>query len=295
VAFGHIELDVRTDGGWPTPTPRSSIPSNSTRPVSPYTSCKPPRFAAEDSTAFSKYSALVVRMNKRLGAGCALQATYSYSHSIDNASSTNAGIPVVAQDPNDLAAEESNSSFDLRHQVTGSFLYQLPFGPGKQYLQGKNWVSRALGNLTLAGYFTVASGFPLTPYISGSVAEVERGTHGSVRPNRVPGVSLTAGGGHLDRWFNTAAFSTTFMSGQLYGNASRFSIPGPGIQNVNLSLSKVFPLRETESLELRGTASNALNIAQYSGVDTQYGSTALGQVDAAQAMRQITFLARFRF
>jgi trimeric autotransporter adhesin len=252
-------------------------------------------FDFENSTAFSKYNALVVRINKRLGAGFALQTTYTYSHSIDNASSINAGIPVVAQNPNDLAAEESNSSFDLRHQLTGSFLYQLPFGSQKKYLHEKNWVSRVVGDWTLAGYFTVATGFPLTPYISASVAEVERGTHGSVRPNRVPGVSLTAGGGHLVRWFNTAAFSTTFMSGQLYGNASRFSIPGPGTQTVNLSLSKVFPLRDAKSLELRGTASNAFNIVQYSGVDTQYGSTALGQVDAVQPMRQITFLARFRF
>jgi trimeric autotransporter adhesin len=252
-------------------------------------------FDFENSDAFSKYNALVVRVNKRLGTGFALQAVYTYSHSIDNASSINAGAPVVVQNPNDLAAEESNSSFDLRHQVNGSFLYQLPFGPGKKYLHEKNWVAGAFGDWTLAGYFTVATGFPLTPYISASVAEVERGTHGSVRPNRVPGVSLTEGGGHLDRWFNTSAFSTTFMSGQLYGNASRFSIPGPGIQNVNLSVSKLFPLRESKSLELRGTASNAFNIVQYSGVDTQYGSSALGQVDAAQPMRQITFLARLRF
>jgi trimeric autotransporter adhesin len=252
-------------------------------------------FDFEDSTAFSKYNALVVRVNKRLKNGFALQAVYTYSHSIDNASSTNAGVPVVAQNPNDLAAEESNSGFDLRHQFVGSFLYQLPFGPGKSFLRENNWASRLVSGWSLSGFFTFATGFPLTPYISASVAEVERGTHGSVRPNRVPGVSLTAGGGHLDRWFNTDAFSSTFMSGQLYGNAARFSIPGPGTQNVNLSLSKIFELRESRSVELRATGNNAFNIVQYSAVDTQYGSSALGQVTAAQPMRQFTFLARLRF
>ena len=252
-------------------------------------------FDFEDSSAFSKYNALVVRVNKRLKNGFALQAIYTYSHSIDNASSTNAGVPVVAQNPNDLAAEESNSAFDLRHQLIGSFLYQLPFGPGKTFLREKNWASRLVGGWSLSGYFTFATGFPLTPYISASVAEVERGTHGSVRPNRVPGVSLTAGGGHLDRWFNTDAFSTTFMAGQLYGNASRYSIPGPGTQNVNLSLSKIFELRESRSVELRATGNNAFNVVQYSAVDTQYGSPALGQVTAAQSMRQLTFFARLRF
>jgi hypothetical protein len=252
-------------------------------------------FDFEDSSAFSKYNALVVRVNKRLKNGFALQAVYTYSHSIDNASSTNAGVPLLAQNPNDLAAEESNSAFDLRHQFVGSFLYQLPFGPGKAFLRPNNWASRVIGGWSLSGFFTFATGFPLTPYISASVAEVERGTHGSVRPNRVPGVSLTAGGGRLDRWFNTNAFSTTFMSGQLYGNAARFSIPGPGTRNVNLSLSKIFELRESRSVELRATGNNAFNIVQFSGVDTQYGSPALGQVTATLPPRQLTFLARFRF
>ncbi len=252
-------------------------------------------FDFEDSTAFSKYNALVVRVNKRLKNGLALQAVYTYSHSIDNASSTNAGVPIVAQNPNDLAAEESNSAFDLRHQFIGSFLYELPFGPGKTFLREKNVASRFIGGWSLSAFFTFATGFPLTPYISASVAEVERGTHGSVRPNRVPGVSLTQGGGHLDRWFNTAAFTTVFDTNQLYGNASRYSIPGPGTQSINLSLSKSFELRESRSIELRATASNAFNIVQYSAVDTQYGSPALGQVTSAQPPRQLTFLARLRF
>jgi hypothetical protein len=51
-------------------------------------------FNFEDSAAFSNFNALIVRANKRLLSGLALQATYAYSHSIDNASSINAGAPV---------------------------------------------------------------------------------------------------------------------------------------------------------------------------------------------------------
>ena len=46
------------------------------------------------------------------------------------------------------------------------------------------------------------------------------------------------GRGHLNHWFNTAAFSTDFAQGQLYENTSRNSIPGPGLVNVGLSLSQ---------------------------------------------------------
>lgn len=252
-------------------------------------------FNFENSAAFSNFNALLVRVNKRLLHGLALQSTYSYSHSIDNASSINAGIPVVAQNWQDLRAEEGNSTFDIRHLVTGSFFYQIPFGRNKSYLNNGGWASDLLGGWTFSGYYLFATGVPLTPLIAASATEVERGTHGSVRPNRVPGVSIRAGGGHLHHWFNTGAFSTEFSPGQLYGTAARNSIRGPGTENVTLSLSRNFHPGEGKSLELRATANNALNIVQYAGVNTQFDSTSNGQVDAFQPMRQITFLARFSF
>jgi trimeric autotransporter adhesin len=252
-------------------------------------------FDYEDSTAFSNFNSFVARVRREMQNGFALEATYAYSHSIDDASSTNAGIPVVAQNPNDLLAEESNSSFDIRHQVTGSFLYQLPLGPGESFLKQSDWLSNLLNHWSVAGYFTLASGVPLTPYVVASVAEVERGTHGSVRPDRIPGVSIPAGGGHLDHWFNTAAFSAQFAPNQLYGTASRYCIPGPGVENINLSLSKVIELKEAKSLEFRAMASNAFNIVQYAGVNTQISSSTFGYVNAVQQMRQLTFLARFKY
>jgi len=252
-------------------------------------------FDYENSVAFSNYNALVLTATKRLQNGLAFGAVYTYSHAIDDASSINAASPVVAQNPDDVLAEEGNSNFDIRHQLFGSFLYELPFGPNMPYLNGANWLSHALGDWSLAGTFAVATGLPITPNIAASAAEVERGTHGSVRPNRVPGISITAGGGHLNQWFNTAAFSTDFADGQLYGNASRNSIPGPGLINIGLSLSKTLLFNDTRSLELRATANNALNNVQYGTVNAQFDSPTVGQVTSTQSMRQLTFLARFRF
>jgi len=86
-----------------------------------------------------------------------------------------------------------------------------------------------------------------------------------------------------------------FAPGQVYGTASRFSIPGPGIENVTLSLSKNIQLGEAKNLLLRASANNALNIVQYSDVDTQVGSSTFGYVTGVQPMRQFTFLAKFGF
>jgi trimeric autotransporter adhesin len=252
-------------------------------------------FDYQDSTAFSNFNALTVTATKRLQNGLALSATYIYSHSIDNAASINAGSPVVAQNPDDLLAEEGNSNFDIRHQLYGSFFYELPFGPNMPFLNSGHWVSRIFGDWSLAGTFAATSGLPLTPYVAASAVEVARGTHGSVRPNRNFGVPVMAGGGHANHWFNTKAFSTQFAPGQLYGTASRNSIPGPGLLNASASLSKTFLIRDSESLELRCTAANVFNAVQYSAVNTQFDSPTVGQVTATQSMRQLTFLGRFRF
>ncbi|MGA9584018.1 MAG: TonB-dependent receptor, partial [Terracidiphilus sp.] len=214
-----IGLDVGYEGAKGTRLDVISAPGyfNSTPFSSAY-------FDFEDSTAFSNFNALVVRANKRLRNGLAFEATYAYSHSIDDASSIEAGSPTVAQNWQDILAEESNSSFDIRHELTASFFYQLPFGRNKPYLNENGWLTSIFGDWVISGFVTAATGMPLTPFIAASVPEVERGTHGSVRPNRVPGTSLKAGGGRIDKWFNTAAFSSDFAPNQEFGTASRYSI-----------------------------------------------------------------------
>ncbi len=251
----------------------------------------------EDSTAFSNYNALVVRANKRLANGLALTATYTYAHSIDNASSIggNGGSGIVlAQNWQNLLAEEGNSSFDIRHRVTGTFLYEFPFGPDAKYLNKSNWLGHTFSNISASGTYTIATGSPLTPRYEADIADVSRGSTGSLRPDRVPGVSLTAGAGRSTEWFNTAAF-TSLAADQVYGTASRNSIPGPGTISVNGSLSKTIHVTETRTMELRATADNVFNTVQYSGVNTTLGTESYGQVTSAAAMRQFTFLARFRY
>ncbi|MGB6134295.1 MAG: TonB-dependent receptor [Acidobacteriaceae bacterium] len=248
----------------------------------------------EDSTAFSNYNGLTFSARKRLSNGIALQARYTYSHSIDDASSIggNGGTAVVpAQNWQNLLAEESNSSFDIRHQAVGNFVYQLPFGPYAHRLT-TGWAGNALSGISVSGTFDLASGEPLTPHYEATVADVARGSAGSLRPDRVPGVSLTDGGGSLDHWFNTAAYTDP---ANVYGTASRYSIPGPGTVSVDASLSKTIRFSETRTFEMRATANNVFNTVQYSSVDTTLGSASYGQVTGTAPMRQLSFMARFRY
>jgi len=268
-------------------------------PQSPNTDPTNQVFTYDQAQAFSKLSAGTVRINKRLSKGIALGANYQYSHSIDDASSVNGTSTHVAQNWQNLDAEEGNSSFDIRHQVTGSYLYELPFGKDKFWFT-TGTPSHILEGFSVSGTYTIATGSWLTPSYTASSANVACGTTGSGRPDRVPGVSVTAGGGSVKEWFNPAAFTEPTAPNALYpcavfGNAARDSIQGPGTITNNMSLSKTMQLGDTRSMEIRATAANAFNTVQYSGVGTSVTQPTFGQVTSAGTMRSFTFLARFRF
>jgi outer membrane receptor protein involved in Fe transport len=248
-------------------------------------------FNYDQSAAYSKFNAGTVRLNKRLSHGLALGANYQYSHSIDDAGSVGGTSTVVVQNWRNLKAEEGNSSFDQRHKVTGTYLCELPFGKGKPWATS-GAAARILEGFSLSGSFTFASGTPLTPSYQAASEDVARGTAGSLRPDRVPGVALATGGGSLKKWFNTAAF---VAPAGLYGTASRNSIPGPGTIQNNMSLLKTMQLGGTRSMEARATANNVFNTVQYSGVDTNVASPAFGQVTSTASMRAFQFMARYRF
>jgi hypothetical protein len=254
-------------------------------------------FNYEQSVAFSKFNAGTLRVNKRLSNGVALGANYQYSHSIDNAGSVGGTSTVVAQNWQNLAAEEGNSSFDVRHKVSGTYLYELPFGQDKHWLTG-GAAGHIFEGFSVSGSYTIATGTPLTPGYTVAVSDVAHGTAGTLRPNFNPtGGSPTTGGGTLKKWFNTAAYTQPKPDayGNAFGNVPRNSIAGPGTISNSMALSKTMQLGETRSMEVRATANNIFNTVQYAGVDTMLDSATAGEVTSAGAMRSFQFTARFRF
>jgi hypothetical protein len=276
-------LDVRI-------APRATIASPLTNPDAVI-------FNYEQAAAWSRFNAGTLRLNKGLSGGISLGANYMYSHSIDNASGVGGIGTVVVQNWQDLAAEEGNSSFDVRHRVSGTYLYELPFGKDRYWLT-TGAASHILEGISISGSFTFATGTPLTPTYQAAIADVSRGISGTLRPNySIPPVSPTAGGGSLRQWFNPKAYTlpATDAFGNAFGNVSRNSIMGPGTITNNMSLSKTMQLGETRSWEFRATANNVFNTVQYSGVDTYINSPTAGQVNSVNAMRSFQFTSRFRF
>jgi hypothetical protein len=250
-------------------------------------------FNWETSGGSSHAYAASLRVRKRLQAGFSVGGTYTFSKAIDDASSIGGGAIVVAQDPFNLAAERGLSSFDQRHRFTGDYMVELPFGHDKRWLRNGGAARTILGDWQWSGSWTIASGTPYTPRSLNDISDLNRGTTGTIRADLVPGQSINVSNSSIQEWFNTAAF-TTPGEGE-FGDARRNSIEGPGSSLFNMSLNKVFQMKEGEMLEFRITASNVFNTPQYGNIDTNVNSRTFGQVISIGAMRTVQLSARFRF
>ena len=249
-------------------------------------------FNYEDSLGYSRFNGLSVNVRKRMQKGVSVQAAYLYGHSIDDASSIGGSGSVVAQDPNNLRAEEANSSFDIRHQVSGNWVLELPFGPNRAFLAAGGFWSKALDGFSVSGNYAFQTGSFYTPNFVNTVQEIATGVSSSQRADRNFAVPIT-GAKTFSNWFNRSAFTAPATGA--YGNASRNSIEGPGVVSVNSSLSRTLQLGSTRSLEARLQANNVFNTIQYSGINTTLNSPTFGQVSSVASTRSLTFIARYRF
>jgi len=252
-------------------------------------------FDYEEDGASSHSNQLIVSAQKRQQKGIALGVTYTYSHTIDNASGVGGAVGSAVQNLYNLGAEEGNSSFDQRHNLSGNWVLELPFGPNRAYFNKGGFLSHALDGFSFSGNFTFASGTYYTPSYSGDEEEAASGNTYQQRPNRVFTQSLK-GPGKLAEFFNTAAFTPPVVNGVTqYGTASPGSIEGPGTVSTSASLSRTVQLGDTRSFEARVTASNVFNTVQYGGISTTENAINFGQVTSAAGMRALQVQARYRF
>ena len=251
-------------------------------------------FTYEDSAANSRFQSIILNARKRLQKGVAVQATYQYGHSIDDASSiAGSGGNTVVQNDQRIDLEYGNSTFDVRHRLTGNFVTELPFGPNRLYFAKGNLPSRALDGFSVSGDFTFATGSYATPEYIGSIAQTATGGNYTLRPDRVFTAPIS-GPRTLTTWFNRNAFAPPAAASG-FGDASRNSIELPGTVAFNTTLSRTVSFGELRSFEARATAFNVFNTVQYSGVNTVLNSATFGQVTGTAAPRKLTFQARYRF
>lgn len=266
-------------------------------------------FIYESSAGNSVYQSGTIRLRKRFARGVGFSGSYTYSKSIDDASSIGGGGTVVAQNPFDIAADRGVSSFDQRHKFTGNWIYELPFGENHRFAQ-HGALSHLLDGWQWSGDFTIGSGLYFTPRVLGNSLDINRGVSGSLRAN-VTGAPVSLSDPTTLQWFNTAAFCSPASSfgsgtpasggacanpnGTSFGDAGRNTIEGPGQITFDMNVNKIITIKESRALELRLQAANVFNTAHFAAINAIVNSLTYGEVTSVGNMRRLTLLARFRF
>jgi hypothetical protein len=140
----------------------------------------------------STYNALQTKLERRFRNGLNLLAAYTFSKTLTNADSSfpvfsgfNSGV-FGAQNAYNLKAEKSVSYQDVPHAFVLSYLYELPVGPGKKYLN-HGVASRVLGGWQVGGVHRYQSGAPV---MISAFASTNPYANGNFRFSQIPGVPL---------------------------------------------------------------------------------------------------------
>jgi hypothetical protein len=251
-----------------------------------------------ESRANSNYNALQARFQQRLAQGFSALVSYTWSKSIDDASNffSSAGDPNFPQNSYNVAAERGRSNFDVRHRLSASYSYALPFGKGRRFLADEGWLTGILSGWETYGIVALQTGRPFTVSL---LPEIDNsGTGRSIlgfgandRPNLVGNPNASAR--TTLEWFNTAAFS--FPAPGTFGNAGRNILDGPGFQNVNASLVKNTVLTESVNLQFRAEAFNLFNHPNFNLPDNFLGSPTFGRITSSRDPRRIQFGVKLLF
>jgi len=256
----------------------------------------------ENTVAHSNYNSLQVLVEKHYSHGLQFSGAYTYSKSLDNASSFESSL-----NPINLNATYGPSLFDARHRFVFSYVWALPV-PKYDGFKGQ-----MLNGWQLSGIVTYQTGFPVRITSSADIEEFySTFFEAPGQPNWTVGPGYTPG--RLIRWdprkhggltFDPTQFTNDTVALGTIGNAPRSICCQPGIANWDMGIFKGFQLTERLRMEFRGEFYNIWNHAQFYSVDgniSNIGTAAANYTDGTFGLaqkvrdpRQIQFGLKFLF
>lgn len=241
----------------------------------------------------SNYNALQAVFRQRLTAGLEMTANYTYAKSLTDSFGyygvSNISGQYYQQNIYDMRAEWGPSGFDIRHALSVTGSYDLPFGRGRRF--GSGW-NRALdtiaGGWKLAGSNVSYSGFPVT---AGSPANYSNLVYSATaRPQQYRPLHVT--GRDLSHWWGNSqgVLNPCDANGDngvcvfgpqpttTFGNVRPMSLRGPGFEQIDMSVFKSFTIFGEHHVDFRSDFFNAFNIASYSAPDNTVTDSSFGAI-----------------
>ncbi len=227
----------------------------------------------------SWYNSLNVEVQRRFAQGFTFQWAYTWSKFIQATTLLNDG---------DITPERVISPDDYPHHLAVSWVYELPFGRGRKFLNRVRPVADAiLGGWQMSGIYTAQSG-----------AALEFGD--MILYGNIKDVPLSKDQRTIDRWFDTSLFernSARQLARHYRSFSSRFNgIRGDGMNYWDASVMKNMKIREKVKLEFRAEALNVFNHVCFSSPNTVPTNTAFGTITSEMGLpRRLQMTLRVKF
>lgn len=211
-----------------------------------------------DGWLSADYQALQVSVHRSFSDGLMVRGAYTFSKAIDMSDSDGwAELPLFNYGP-EVARNRAVAGFDVPQMLQLSFVYELPFGKGRQYAHS-GLLSELLGGWQMNGIFSAYSGTPFTVTASG--ASLNAPGNSQTANQVLPDVKYLGGIGPNTPYYNPLAFMpVTTVS---FGNSGRDILFGPSTINLDASLFRTFAITERLKLEFRAEAYNLSNTPHF--------------------------------
>lgn len=254
------------------------------------------RYHRYGTWASSEYHGLLTSVNKRYRNGVQFQLSYTFSKNMDTQSAHFAGEAGgnSHMNPFNPMQDWGPANTDVRHNFSGNFIYDLPFGQDAQGLVG-----RLIGGWRVSGILALATGLPFT------VTSDQSLTHpllqeGNVRPDLSAGASLNPVLGGPEQYFDPSGFEVQRRG--FYGNVGRNTLRGPGFASFDLSLIKNIRIGDRHKLQFRSEFFNLFNRANFNPPASNLFDSAGRRIGSAgritstsSTARQIQLAVRYEF
>ncbi|HWA93152.1 MAG TPA: carboxypeptidase regulatory-like domain-containing protein [Terracidiphilus sp.] len=229
----------------------------------------------------SNYESLQLAIEKRFSRGFSFTGSYVHANGFDYA--TDPGS--AGQDRTNLKDEYGPSNFLVRNRFTFNGSWNLPIGEGHAILGNLKGVSNSLlGGWQVSMIELLQSGTPLTITVPN---ETNTGGFIDTRANTTCDGVLSKSSRTLTEFFDTSCYSQPPVN--TFGNARRGTITGPGLNNTDINLRKIFTLTDSAHIQFDAQFFNAFNHPQFNAPVTTVGSPGFGGINSALSGRDIQF------
>ncbi|HKD06094.1 MAG TPA: carboxypeptidase regulatory-like domain-containing protein [Bryobacteraceae bacterium] len=240
-----------------------------------------PRFAQITritNNGFSRFAGMTAQFRHTWGHGLEAQASYTWSHALDTISNSGFGnfsydSLFTQVDPMSRSLNYSNADYDVRHNLAGDAIWQLPVKCGRHGL-----IKAACG-WSLGTRWSAHTGMPFSVYNSRIPGQVSTTGLGTVLADVVdPAVSTHCGQSSVDTPCFTAQQFATAATQTDFGNLPRNSFRGPGFLNVDASFYRTIAIRERTRFVLGASAYNLLNHPNFADPNADVARGGLGLI-----------------